>query len=62
MATPMSTPSSARGTATRTKASSATKAPLAQALMGHKLGEKVNVPTEHGDRTRQIANIEAYKK
>jgi transcription elongation GreA/GreB family factor len=35
---------------------------LAQALMGHKVGEQINVPTEHGDRVAQIANIEAYKK
>ena len=35
---------------------------LAQALIGHKVGEAVTVPTEHGDRTVQIASIEAYKK
>jgi transcription elongation GreA/GreB family factor len=35
---------------------------LAQALIGHKVGEQVNVPTEHGDRTAQIEKIEAYKK
>jgi transcription elongation GreA/GreB family factor len=35
---------------------------LAQALLGHKVGEQVNVPTEHGDRIAQITKIEAYKK
>jgi transcription elongation GreA/GreB family factor len=35
---------------------------LAQALIGHKVGEQINVPTEHGDRVAQIASIEAYKK
>ena len=35
---------------------------LAQALIGHKVGEQVNVPTEHGDRVAQIVSIEAYKK
>ncbi|HEY3900957.1 MAG TPA: GreA/GreB family elongation factor [Chthoniobacter sp.] len=35
---------------------------LAQALIGHKVGEQVNVPTEHGDRVAAITNIEAYKK
>lgn len=35
---------------------------LAQALIGHKVGEQVNVPTEHGDRVAQIEKIEAYKK
>ncbi|EDY18977.1 GreA/GreB family elongation factor [Chthoniobacter flavus Ellin428] len=35
---------------------------LAQALIGHKPGEQVNVPTEHGDRTARIEKIEAYKK
>ena len=35
---------------------------LAQALMSHKIGEQINVPTEHGDRVAQIVNIEAYKK
>jgi len=35
---------------------------LAQALIGHKVGEQVNVPTEHGDRVAQIEKIEAYRK
>jgi transcription elongation GreA/GreB family factor len=35
---------------------------LAQALIGHKVGEQVNVPTEHGDRVAQIVSVEAYKK
>jgi len=35
---------------------------LAQALIGHKVGEQVNVPTEHGDRVAQIEKIEAYRQ
>ena len=35
---------------------------LAQALIGHKVGEQVSLPTEHGDRTAEIVKIEAYKK
>lgn len=35
---------------------------LAQALIGHKVGEQVSLPTEHGDRTAVIASIEPYKK
>jgi transcription elongation GreA/GreB family factor len=35
---------------------------LAQALIGHKVGEQINVPTEHGDRVAAITGIEAYKK
>jgi len=35
---------------------------LAQALMARKPGEKVHVPTEHGEREVEIAKIEAYKK
>ena len=35
---------------------------LAQALIGHKVGEQVTVPTEHGERTVEIVSIEAYKK
>jgi transcription elongation GreA/GreB family factor len=35
---------------------------LAQSLIGHKVGEQVNAPTEHGDRVVQIVSIEAYKK
>lgn len=35
---------------------------LAQALLGHKVGEQITVPTEHGDRVAEIVSIEAYKK
>jgi transcription elongation GreA/GreB family factor len=35
---------------------------LAQALIGHKIGEQINVPTEHGDRVAEITGIEAFKK
>ena len=35
---------------------------LAQALIGHKVGEQINLPTEHGDRVAQIVSVEAYKK
>ena len=35
---------------------------LAQAILSHKVGEQINVPTEHGDRVAQIVSIEAYKK
>ncbi len=35
---------------------------LAQAIIGHKVGEKVELPTEHGDRVAEIMKIEAYKK
>jgi transcription elongation GreA/GreB family factor len=35
---------------------------LAQSLIGHKVGEQVNAPTEHGDRLTEIVKIEAYKK
>ena len=38
------------------------KAAIAQALLGHKVGEKLEVPTEHGDRTAEIISIEAVKK
>jgi transcription elongation GreA/GreB family factor len=34
---------------------------LAQALLSHKVGEEVEVPTEHGDRTVEIVKIEAYR-
>jgi len=34
------------------------KAAIAQVLMGHKVGEKLEVPTEHGDRTAEIMKIE----
>lgn len=35
---------------------------LAQSLISHKVGEQVDVPTEHGDRTAEITGIEAYRK
>jgi transcription elongation GreA/GreB family factor len=35
---------------------------VAQALMARKPGEKIRVPTEHGEREVEIAKIEAYKK
>ena len=38
------------------------KAGIAQALMGHKVGEKLEVPTEHGDRLAEIVKIEAARK
>ena len=36
-------------------------AAIAQAIMGHKAGEKFEAPTEHGDRMIEIVSIEAYK-
>ncbi|HEX8312228.1 MAG TPA: GreA/GreB family elongation factor [Chthoniobacteraceae bacterium] len=38
------------------------QAAIAQAILGKKVGERANVPTEHGDRSVEIASIEAYKK
>ena len=38
------------------------KAGISQALLGHKVGEKLEVPTEHGDRIAEIIKIEAVKK
>ncbi|HYR58902.1 MAG TPA: GreA/GreB family elongation factor [Chthoniobacteraceae bacterium] len=35
---------------------------LAQSLIGHKVGEQVNVPTEHGDRIAEVVSIEAFRK
>ena len=35
---------------------------FAQAIIGHKVGEQVSVPTEHGERVVEIVSIEAYKK
>ena len=35
---------------------------LAQALLAHKVGETVDVPTEHGDRRAEIVKIETYRK
>jgi transcription elongation GreA/GreB family factor len=38
------------------------KAAIAQALLGHKVGEQLDVPTEHGDRVAIIDKIEAWRK
>ncbi|MDD5351152.1 MAG: GreA/GreB family elongation factor [Chthoniobacteraceae bacterium] len=38
------------------------KAAISQALLGHKVGEKLEVPTEHGDRTAEIVKIEPARK
>jgi transcription elongation GreA/GreB family factor len=38
------------------------KAAIAQALLGHRVGEQVEVPTEHGDRIAEIVSIAAWKK
>jgi transcription elongation GreA/GreB family factor len=35
---------------------------IAQALLGHKVGEKVQVPTEHGDELAEIMSVEAWKR
>ena len=35
---------------------------LAQTLLSHKVGEQINVPTEHGERLVVIEKIEAYRK
>ena len=37
-------------------------AAIAQALLGHKVGEQLEVPTEHGDRMAEILKIEAWRK
>ncbi|MDB6151930.1 MAG: greA [Chthoniobacteraceae bacterium] len=34
---------------------------IAQALIGHKVGEKIQLPAEHGERTVEIVSIEAYQ-
>lgn len=34
---------------------------LAQAVIGHKVGEQLDVPTEHGERKVEIVKIEAYR-
>lgn len=36
------------------------KAAIAQALLGQRTGAKLEVPTEHGERTVEILSIEAY--
>ncbi|HEY2343661.1 MAG TPA: GreA/GreB family elongation factor [Chthoniobacteraceae bacterium] len=38
------------------------KAGIAQALLGHKVGEHLEIATEHGDRQVEIVKIEAWKK
>jgi transcription elongation factor GreA len=38
------------------------KSALAVALNGKKVGEQINAPTEHGERTVEIVKIEAYRK
>ena len=38
------------------------KAAIAQALLGHKVGEKLDVPTEHGDRVAEIISITPWRK
>jgi transcription elongation GreA/GreB family factor len=38
------------------------KAAIAQALLGRKVGEQVEVPTEHGDRVVKIEKVEAWRK
>ena len=35
---------------------------LAQALLSHATGEQISIPTEHGDRTVEIVQIEPYRK
>jgi transcription elongation GreA/GreB family factor len=35
---------------------------LAKALIGHKVGDQVDAPTEHGDRAVVIEKIEAWRK
>ena len=37
-------------------------AAVSQALIGHKVGEQLQVPTEHGEKLTEIVSIEAYKK
>ena len=38
------------------------QAGIAQALLSHKVGEQVEVPTEHGDRLTEIVSIEPWRK
>jgi len=38
------------------------KAAVAKAILGHRVGETLEVPTEHGDRVVEIVKIEAWKK
>ena len=37
------------------------QAAIAQALLGHKVGERLDVPTEHGDRLVEIVAIEPHR-
>jgi len=37
------------------------QAAIAPALLGHKVGERLDVPTEHGDRSVEIVSIEAHR-
>ena len=37
------------------------KAGIAQALLAHKVGERIDIATEHGDRLVEIVKIEAWK-
>ena len=37
-------------------------AAIAQALLGHKVGEQLEVPTEHGDRLAEIVSIAPFRK
>lgn len=38
------------------------KTAIAQAILGHKVGEKLAIPAEDGDRTVELQKIEAWKK
>ena len=38
------------------------KAAIAQAILGRKAGEQIEIPTEHGDRVVKIEKIEAWRK
>lgn len=38
------------------------KAAIAQALLGRKVGEKLDIPAEHGEKQAEILSIEAYRK
>ena len=37
------------------------QAAIAQALLGRKVGEQINVPTEHGEQLTEIVSIAAYR-
>jgi transcription elongation GreA/GreB family factor len=38
------------------------QAAIAQAILGKKVGDRAEVPTEHGEKTVEIVSIEAYRK